>query len=179
MQANRVSACLVTRGNVDLTPILDSLPFADVVVWDNSQREDLGIYGRYAAIAEVKHRVVVTQDDDLTVSNWPAILDAYEPGVVTCNYPEPWDIPWVARGAIFDSELPERAFERYLAVHPFDRDFTHFMCDGVFTLLSETKVIDEGSLDLPWCDDPGRVSTEPGWYDARRPLIQSRCAALV
>ena len=47
-----VSAVLVTRGNVDMTAIVESLPFDDVVVWDNSIRNDLGIYGRYAAIAE-------------------------------------------------------------------------------------------------------------------------------
>jgi hypothetical protein len=30
-----VSAVLVTRGNVDLSPVLDSLIFEDVVVWSN------------------------------------------------------------------------------------------------------------------------------------------------
>lgn len=177
--ASEVSAVLVTRGDVDMAPILDSLPFSDVIIWNNAEREDKGIFGRYAGIAEAKHDVIVTQDDDLIVTCWDALLEAYEPGVVVCNYPEPWDIPWVARGAIFDRDLPQRAFDVYAAAHEFDHDFTHFMCDGIFTLLSQTKVIDEGSEDLPWCNDPGRVSTERGWYDKRRPLIQSRCAALV
>lgn len=178
MRPRDVSCVIPTRGNVELEPILDSLPFRDVIVWDNSQRDDLGIYGRYAAIAEARHNVIVTQDDDLIVSDWQAVLDEYEPGVLFCNYTEPWDIPWVARGAVFDAELPELAFDRYLAVHPLDNDFTHFMCDGIFGLLTPHRVHDHGSVDLPWANDPGRVSTAGGWYDNRRQLIQSRCAAL-
>ena len=42
-----VSACLVTRGDVDLTAIIASLPYDDVVVWDNSKRRNLRTYGRY------------------------------------------------------------------------------------------------------------------------------------
>lgn len=174
-----ISACLVTRGDIDLTPILDSLPFDDVVVWDNSKRPDKGIYGRYAAIREAKHPVVYTQDDDVLVSGFAAILDAYQPGVLTVNYPQPWDIPWVARGAIFDSDLPGRAFSRYLARYAFDGYFTHSACDGVFALLSETNVIDVGSEDLPHGFAAGRVSTSPGWYDDRRPEIQRRCQELL
>lgn len=41
-----VVACIVTRGDVDLTPILDSLIFEDVVVWDNSIRPDWKCAGR-------------------------------------------------------------------------------------------------------------------------------------
>ena len=158
--------------------ILDSLPFTDQVVWDNAQREDLGIYGRYAAIAEAKHDVIATQDDDLIVTCWDELLQAYEPGKVLCNYPQPWEIPWVARGALFHRGLPERAFARYLAKYEQDRFFTHHACDGIFTLLSECKVVDFGSVDLPHGFNDGRVSTSPGWYDKKRPLIQARCRDL-
>lgn len=173
-----VSAVLVTRGDIDMSPILDSLPFADVVLYDNSKRQDRGIYGRYHAIREAKNTIIVTQDDDVLVTCWDDILAAYEPGVLTVNYPEPWDIPWVARGAIFDCDLPGRAFSRYLNRYPFDQYFTHSACDGVFSLLTETKVIDVGSEDLPHGFAPNRVSTSPGWYDGKRPMIQERCAAL-
>jgi hypothetical protein len=173
-----VSAVIPTRGNVDLTPILDTLPFADVIVYDNSQRRDFGLYARYAAIREAKNTVIVTQDDDLIVTCWLEILEAYEPGVLTVNYPEPWDIPWVARGAIFDCELPGLAFARYFTRFPFDPYFTHYACDGVFGLLSHTVVIDEGSEDLPHGVDSGRISTSPNWYDHYRPMIQQRCAEL-
>lgn len=180
IDASQVSAVLVTRGNVDMGQIIESLPYDDVVVWDNSQRTDYGIYGRYHGIREAKNSVIYVQDDDLLVTCHTKLLEAYQPGVLTVNYPQPWDIPWVARGGIFDSDLPARSFERYLARFPFDRDFTHYMCDGVFALLADrVNVIDEGSEDLPQAFTPGRISTSPGWYDDKRPLIQTRCNELM
>ena len=172
-----VSCIIPTRGNVDLTRVLESLPpFGEVIVADGS---DAGLYARYAAIDDASNGVIVTQDDDLIVTCWDKILEAYEPGTLVCNYPQPWDIPWVARGAIFDWDLPGKAFARWEAAYGRDRDFTHFQCDGVFALLTETvKVIDYGSEDLPYCNDAGRISTESGWYDDKRPLITSKCAAL-
>jgi hypothetical protein len=178
---DQVSAVLVTRGDCDLTDIELSLVEAgirDVVIWDNSQRDDMGIYGRYRAIKQAKNTVVVTQDDDVLVTCWDEILAAYEPGVLTVNYPEPWDIPWVARGSIFDCELPAAAFDRYLDGFPFDQLFTHRICDAVFALLSDTKVIDHGSTDLPHGFDDGRVSTSQGWYDRDRPEAQRRCSQI-
>ena len=157
---------------------MSTLPYTDVVIWNNAEREDLGIYGRYAAIEEAKHDLIYVQDDDLIVTCHDELMQAYEPGKVLCNYPEPWDIPWVARGAIFHRDLPWIAFERYWEAWGKDKYFTHFACDGVFTLLSECKVVDYGSVDLPHGFDEGRVSTSPGWYDDKRPMIQARCAEL-
>lgn len=178
MNAADVSLVIPTRGNVDLTPILEASPFADTIVWDNSRREDRGIYSRYHAIRQAKNPVIATQDDDVLVECWDDLLYAYEPGVLVVNYPEPWDVPWVARGAVFDCDLPGRAFDRYLAAYPFDRLFTHHICDAVFGLLSETRVLDFGSSDLPHGFADGRVSTSPGWYDGARPEAQRRCEAL-
>jgi len=65
-----VSAVLVTRGDVPLDQIIDSITAAgidDIVVWDNSVREDLAVYGRYAGIAEAKHDLIYVQDDDCVV----------------------------------------------------------------------------------------------------------------
>lgn len=172
-----VTLTIPTRGDVDLSPILDSLPpFGQVIVWDNSVRSDLGIFARYAAVYGAEKKVIATQDDDLIVTCWDEILAAYSPGRLTVNYPEPWDIPWVARGAIFDRHLPASAFCRYFRSFPFDRYFTHYACDGVFSLLTpDVNVIDVGSVDLSYGFDGGRVSTSPGWYDEKRPLIQRRC----
>lgn len=179
IDASDVSAVLVTRGDVDLAEIIESLPYDDIVVWDNSKRTDHGIYGRYAGIREAKNPIIYVQDDDLLVTCHEKLLAAYQPGVLTVNYPQPWDIPWVARGGIFDSDLPGKAFGRYLAAYPFDRYFTHYACDGIFALLTDqVEVIDEGSVDLPASLRPGRVSTSPGWYDNYRPLIQERCNPL-
>jgi glycosyltransferase involved in cell wall biosynthesis len=174
-----VSCVIPTRGNVDLTEVLESLPFTDVVVYDNSQRDDQGIYARYAAMIEAKNDIIVTQDDDVVVPCWAEILAAYEPGVLTVNYAEPWDIPWVACGAVFDYELPFEAFTRYLHVYPGDRLFTHRICDAVFGLLTDrVKVIDYGHRDLPYGLVTGRVSTSDDWYQGDRLEGKRRCAAL-
>lgn len=182
---SEVSAVIVTRGDHpeaidEITCSLWDAGIDDVVIWDNSQRPvDLGIYGRYEGIKDAKNPVIVTQDDDLLVPCWDKLLDAYEPGVLTVNYPEPWDIPWPARGSIFDRGLPGKAFDRYLGEYPFDELLTHRICDAVFALLSETKVIDEGTVDLPHGFHAGRVSTSGGWYDRDRPEAQRRCRELL
>ncbi len=179
MNAENVSAVIVTRGDVDISQIVESLPFSDIVVYDNSQRRDQGIYGRYAGIREAKNEVVYVQDDDVLVSCFDELLAAYRPGVLTVNYPEPWDIPWVARGAVFDRDLPHVAFWRYDSMFERDHWFTHYGCDGVFALLTDrVNVVDFGSEDLPHGFAAGRVSTSPGWYDDKRPLIQERCDQL-
>ena len=73
-----VTAVLVTRGDVDLAPVLASLPPAwEVIVWDNSVREDLAVYGRYAALEEVATALVYCQDDDCIVSDPQALVRAW------------------------------------------------------------------------------------------------------
>lgn len=177
IDAKDVSAVLVTRGDVDLDPILATLPFDDVIVWDNSVREDIGAYGRYAAIEEAKHDVIYTQDDDVIVTGIDQLLAAYEPGVMTINHPpeQPLDIPWNGKGGIFDRCLPAKAFARYLGRYPFDRYFTHHVCDGVVGLLTEVKAIYGGHENLPQAYQLGRISTTDGWYEERRPMIMERC----
>lgn len=176
-----VSCVIVTRGDCDLSPVLETLDwFDDIIVWNNAEREDLGLYGRYAAIAEAKHDIIVTQDDDVRVTCWPQLLLAYQPGVLTVNYPEPWDIPWVARGAIFDRELPAAAFARYFAAGwPDDDLFQRYICDAVFGLLTPFRVVDYGSQDLPHAFRDGRISTSKGWYDNARPAAKARCEMIL
>lgn len=175
-----VSAVLVTRGNVDMAEIVESLPFDDIVVWDNSQREnDLGIYGRYAAIAEAKHPVIYTQDDDLLVPRASELVGRYQPGRLVCNMPDAHDIPFPGRGSIFDRDLPELAFSRYRQCFDVDRWFTHYGCDGIFVLLADTRRVDLGHVNLPCAFDEGRISTSPGWFEDKRLLIQERVDAVV
>lgn len=175
-----VSAVIPTRGDVELSPILATLGWCDdVIVWDNSAHQtDHGIYARYVAIQKAIHPVIITQDDDLIFTGWNELIEAYEPDVLTVNYPEPYDIPWVGCGAIFDRRLPSVAHRKYLSSHPYDRFFTHSACDGIFALLTPTKVLDLGYVDLAHGLEDGRVSSSPGWYDDRRPEIQRRVAAL-
>lgn len=103
-----VSACLVTRGNVPMQPILDSLPAEwEVVLWNNcssspshanpwwhrwppntkrhdhygvrsDRASDLCVYGRYAAIEYASHDLIYTQDDDVIVSDPQAIMQMWK-----------------------------------------------------------------------------------------------------
>lgn len=90
-----VSAIIVTRGDVDLAPILDSLPADwERVVWDNGAGHvtvdgaivvsldrawpgDVGVYGRYAAIEAAEGELIYVQDDDVVVSDPEAIETAW------------------------------------------------------------------------------------------------------
>lgn len=96
-----VSAIIVTRGDHDLSDLLDSLPDEwERIVWDNGyhgyphvdvykdgndwrpnglpggvQISDLSVYGRYAAIEHAKHDLIYVQDDDCVVAHPQTIVD--------------------------------------------------------------------------------------------------------
>lgn len=97
-----ISAVLVTRGDVDLQPVLDSLPqeWEKVIWWNGKAIEvilpdprwtrgaisrqipelpipDLSVYGRYAAIEYATGELIYVQDDDVIVSNPQEIVDAW------------------------------------------------------------------------------------------------------
>ena len=170
LSPEQVSAVLVTKGDVDLGPILDSLPFADIVIWNNSKREDLKVYGRYAAIKEAKHPVLYSQDDDCVVDT-AAIVAAYERGHVVCNMPAAKQaeyaaiapgIALVGWGACFDAAAVT-VFDRYLERYGPDELLLR-ECDRVFTCLNRTKLIDVPITHLPQAFD-GRMGNESRHLD--------------
>lgn len=163
---------IVTRGNVNLKEILASLPFEDVVIWDNSkQREDVSVYGRYMGIKYVaakKKDLVAVQDDDAIVDDWPAILAAYEPGKIVCNmavthraYYEPMGLGLVGFGGVFSAALAMRTFERYFAKWPKDELFLR-ECDRVFTGLNELIPV-----TFPYRNLPHEKTTPRMWRESR------------
>lgn len=166
-----VSAVLVTRGDVDLSRILESLPFDDVVVWDNSQREDLKTFGRYAALPEAKHDVIWFQDDDIVLppATIEGLLAAYEPGVFCANMSPGWvagrdlhDSVFVGAGAILDRDLPAKALAKYDTM--FERDeLFHYYPETILTIPSRIKRVDLPLEVLPWGYAPNRMNAEP-WF---------------
>lgn len=90
-----VSAIIVTRGDVDVLPVLDSLPEEwEKIVWDNrgfcqirrptevfseyaTGSPDIAVYGRYAAIEYASHDIIYVQDDDVIVRDPRAIVHAW------------------------------------------------------------------------------------------------------
>lgn len=180
----QVSAALVTRGDVEMTPILDSLAAAgidDIVVWDNSERENLRTYGRYAAFKEVEHEIVYIQDDDHVLHAIPELLVAYEPGVVVCNCCDAWALRWdctdnsfTGKGAIMDRELAQPAFDRYLERWPADELF-YLWPDQIVTTLNPCKRIDlnDQTEELPWGYAPNRMNARPN-FQAEKHIVVNR-----
>lgn len=92
-----VSGIIVTRGDVDVGPVVASLPLSwEVLVWNNGdevlsryepgKRDELlfrhvpdeSVWGRYEATAYAAFDLIYVQDDDAIVSNPQAIVRAWE-----------------------------------------------------------------------------------------------------
>lgn len=191
MSPSDVSAVLVTRGDVDMTEIFDSLATAgieDVVVWNNSLEQNLAVYGRYAGIEQARHDVIYVQDDDCVL--YPAaigeLVAAYEPGVLVANMPARFRHGFYAEhclvgfGAVFDRDLPAKAFDgdwgdpqilplaAFAGVAP---DFFNRGCDVVFSTLTPRKLVDVEHRDLPWASAAGRMWTSPGHQQERERML--------
>lgn len=169
-----VSAVLVTRGDIDLAPVIDSLPMDDIVVWDNSKREDLKCYGRFAGIRDAKHDLVYVQDDD-TIVPASRLIDRWDGGVVA-NRPPGETYKWLGVGTVFHRDSVN-VFDRYLAKHPFDADFLRG-CDVVFAELNDYRPVWVGYTELPWATADNRMYKQPDHYTVRNLLIDRSRALL-
>jgi hypothetical protein len=151
MEQVKVAACLVTRGDVDIDPVLASIPTDwEIIIWDNSALENLSVYGRYAAIDFTDAELIYVQDDDVFVSNPDAIRGEWQkecnewyrtehlytegtkppwPGLVA-NMPQAFrhdgytDSCLVGFGACFHRDAPGKAFERFAAANGNAIEFT-------------------------------------------------------
>jgi hypothetical protein len=174
LDARDVSAVLVTRGDVDISTILNSLPFDDVVVWDNSQREDLKCYGRFAAITECKYDHIYVQDDDVLVPV-AELLRKYDGKGIHANRRLDEQYRFLGLGAIFPRRFVN-VFYKYLAAHPKDEDF-YRAADVVFTEMNPYHSVWLGYLDFPWATADNRMYKQPDHYRVRNKLI-ARARAL-
>lgn len=149
MKPADVTAVLVTRGDQPamLERIVDSLIFDDVVVWDNSVREDRKTAGRYFALLDASFGPVYFQDDDVLVprETQERLVSAYMPSVVIANYAHGdnddgyGDLPLIAAGSIMDAELPWLAIDRYLEHWPMDDDFLYYADFAVGVLYEDFR----------------------------------------
>lgn len=167
---------LVTRGDVDMAPVRDSLIFDDVVIWDNSKLPDMKTYGRVLATLKVRNAVVYSQDDDIVHSpeNQRAILEAYREGVLTgCMWAE-WsdgakrqgipngydDLVFAGSGSVYDWSIVHRAAERYLNHYPAD-DFFLLWADTIIGILAPNRQLDIRFQELPWAVGDYRMADLP------------------
>jgi len=177
-----VTACLVTRGDVDLQPILDSLIFDDVIVWDNAEEAfDAKCAGRYYAAQEASRPAVYLQDDDVLVprETQEALLAAYEPGIPAAVYahgdnPDGYDdLPLVGAGAIMDRDMPWRALERYLEHHELDDGFLYeadFVAGALYPMFKHLHL--PFVIDYEVAQHPSRLCNQPFQADLKREMTE-------
>jgi hypothetical protein len=169
-----VMAVIPTRGDHDLSPILDDLIF-DYAVWDNSALHDMGAFSRYWAIGQVGTPYIYTQDDDCLVSPdvQRALVREYEDGgpmLSNMNPDHNAGMPLLALpgwGAIFATDEPQEAFTRWFHHYPEDAgtdDFLRIGCDIIFPVLTDSRMLDLGHVDMPWAWDENRTHLQPGYH---------------
>jgi hypothetical protein len=170
----KVSAVIVTRGNVDLQPVLESLIFEDVVVWDNSQgSRDEMTWGRALAVEQARYPVIYSQDDDIIHSRdnqLRIVYEGYRPGVLTgCMWQE-WsdgaraqgieggydDLVFAGSGSIYDANIPGDAAALYLEKYPED-DFFRLWADTIIGIIAPTHQLDIRFDALPCAEDSDRM----------------------
>lgn len=175
------TAVIVTRGDVDLTPVLKSLPKAwPVVIWDNAKRDqDLKVYGHFAALAEVKTEFVYMQDDD-AICPARAVLKAWKPAkhgdVILTNVGD-GDTPWISWGAIFRRDLPDAAISRYVDAYGMDDDVL-LWCDLIFATLTPWVNVDLGVEHLPHARAANRMCMLPTHYQ-EQDRVKAKAEALL
>jgi hypothetical protein len=176
-----ICAVVVTRGDVDLEPIVSTLPYGEIVVWDNSEKDrEWRCYGRYLAVAETDKPVIYFQDDDLIFTAHQEILEQFRPDRMVVNMPSPWyevaeydklGQALVGAGSLVPRGLPFPALRRYLSVYPCDELFLNY-ADVVVGMLTPFERVDLGYEVLDYASAPGRIWTTPGALDRKRTMQQ-------
>lgn len=172
-----VTACLVTRGDqpAQVQRIIETLPYDELIVYDNSKRRDVRTFGRYQAMQEAKHDVVYFQDDDTLFERHDELCAAYNPGLITAVYghgetPGGYgDMPLVCGGALADKwAVMADTFpwsikdDEWLAYCDF-----HF---GVLTPFRHVHLPFEINYEI--AQHPSRLCNQPWATDAKRRVTE-------
>jgi hypothetical protein len=183
LKSSAVTACLVTRGDQPqmMERILDSLIFENVIVWDNSERDDLKTAGRYAAALEATTPVAYFQDDDVIVprETQEALLVAYEPGIPTAVYAHGdtpggyHDLPLVGAGALIDCELLWPTLNRYLQAYDPDDAFCYdcdFVAGVLYPIFKQVRLPFEIVMEV--AQHPSRLCNQPFQREMKRAVTE-------
>ena len=167
-----VTAVIVTRGDVPLDPVVDSLIFDNVIIWNNSAHDEM-TYGRYLAAMTADTEIIYSQDDDIIHSpeNQQAIVNAYEPGcIVGCMW-EDWsagakkqgiprgydDLVFPGSGSISRRDLWTDALDRYLTVYEHD-NFFRLWSDTIIGVITPSLQLDLRFEPLEWATNLKRMA---------------------
>jgi hypothetical protein len=169
-----VTAVVVTRGDVDLSPVVNSLIFSKVFVWNNSIADtDQMTYGRLLGALRAETEIIFSIDDDIVHSheNQLAILAAYSPMHLTGCMWYDWsegarrqgiengydDLVFPGSGSISQRSLWEVAHARYLEHYPRD-DFFRMWSDTIIGVISPTVQLDLRFDELDWGNNANRMA---------------------
>lgn len=181
MNVSDVTAVLITRGDVDLAPIIDTLPYEHVVLWtaDRDGPQAYGLFVRYLAASEAPTEVVYVQDDDCLFERHDDLVAAYEPGRIVSTYghgenPDGLeDFVLLHGGAIFDRDLIAPAFERYLDYYVRDEGF-YREADIIFGGLTPFVHVDlPFEIDYEIATRPNRMANQE-WQKGLKHAIANR-----
>lgn len=168
----KVSAVIRTRGNRDLSEIIPTLPYDEVIVsYDDDGK---GIYGRWEAAMNAKHDVIYFQDDDVIFRRHFALCDAYEDdGRVYCQMRPEWtetcryfDLCMVGEGALVPKEVMAPALNRYLEVYDADEDFFRHT-DFIMGVLLMHQKLDLGVEILDVASDDSALWHKPDQFEGK------------
>jgi hypothetical protein len=169
-----VTAVIVTRGDVPLEPVRESLIFDRVIVWDNSAHErDEMTYGRLRGACMSTTEVIYSQDDDIIHSpeQQMHILAAYQPEVLTGCMWKDWsdgarrqgieggydDLVFPGSGSISDRALWLDAHFRYLQHYPRD-NFFRLWSDTIIGVICPTIQLPLRFEELEWGNNGNRMA---------------------
>lgn len=167
--------------------IIDTLPYSEVIVWDNSDPnvDDLMTAGRYAAMATAIHDVVYFQDDDTLFTRHAELMAAYEPGTVTAVYGHGendggyGDLPLVCGGALADRSVVAEAYARYDAAigGEWTRDDLAYADFAVGVLVPFKHVDLPFEINMPIAQHPSRLVNQP-WAAEAKARVTARARAI-
>ena len=176
---------LITRGDQPemMERILDSLlPYGEVIVYDNSVRDNRRIFSRFIGMSEAAGEVCYSQDDDCLVprETQQALLDAYEPGVITSNYGHGdndggyGDLPLPCGGALYpvvESWVAIAAYRQEYGIDSWGRDedaYADFLV-GVLTPFQQIHLPFE--INMPVAQHPSRLCNQPWAAQAKADVV--------
>lgn len=185
-EMHEVTACIVTRGDVDLSPIVNTLvDYDDVIVWDNSHRPDWKVAGRYLAALEADTDWVYWQDDDTIVPETTQL--ALLAGADGCDCFAAWghgenadgfdDLPLVCGGAVASTRAAWGCIARYGARYPLDQDFMYEADFIVGALYREWAHVELPFTIRDVAYNGQRLADEP-WQKALKLELTNRARAI-
>lgn len=164
--------------------IIETLPYGEVIVWDNSEREDFKIYGRFMAMKEASNEVCYSQDDDCLFRDHDALMAAYEDGVPTYVYghfPEEGgygDLPLPCGGALIPRSVAFAAFDRYFEHYSHDQWLNYeadFVVGPLYPKFRQVKLPFEINMDIAQADE--RLCNQP-WQEDLKLNMTNRARAI-